>query len=110
MVSYIEPGSGQKEAPEIITILQSRSMPTPHLLDELKSKARKLRKQIVLPDATDERTIRAARICVDQELALITLVGDEQEIRAYAADVRIKHLNPGKVDEHASLASLCCNR
>ncbi len=64
-------------------------MPQPKLLDQIRAKAKQLRKQIVLPDATDARMIRAARICVDEGIASITLVGDEEEIRAEAAKLDV---------------------
>lgn len=54
------------------------------LVENIKAKSKQLKKHIVLPDATDERAIHAARICTDQDLAIISLVGDEQEIHAVA--------------------------
>ncbi len=56
----------------------------PKLLDGIKAKARQLKKHIVLPDATDERAIQAARILVDEQLATISLIGNEDTIRAKA--------------------------
>jgi len=55
-----------------------------NLLESIKARAHELRKHIVLPDATDERTIRAARIITDEGIAAITLVGNEAEIRQKA--------------------------
>jgi len=60
-----------------------------NLLDEIKGNAKKLKRHIVLPDATDERAIRAARICVDEGLASISLIGDEQEILNKAKQVNV---------------------
>ena len=54
------------------------------LLQDIRSKAKRIKRHIVLPDATDERAIRAARICVDEELATISLVGKDDDIRAKA--------------------------
>lgn len=51
------------------------------------SKAKALKKTIVLPDATDERAIQAARALTDQAIATPILVGDEQAIRAQARKV-----------------------
>lgn len=89
-------------------------MATPHLLDEIKSKAKKLRKHIVLPDATDERAIRAARICTDQEIATITLVGDEQEVRSKATQIgvsleRIRIVDPGTSDKLSDYSHIYFN-
>lgn len=60
-----------------------------NILDQIKSKAKQLRKHIVLPDATDERTIQAARICTDEGIAQMTLVGDEDEIRQLAQKLKV---------------------
>ena len=57
------------------------------ILGEIRSKAKRLKRHIVLPDAMDERAIRAARICVDEQLAAISLVGREEEIRAKAKQI-----------------------
>jgi len=61
----------------------------PPLIETVKAKARALKKHVVLPDATDERAIRAARICVDEQLASITLIGDNEALRAKAASLGI---------------------
>jgi phosphate acetyltransferase len=54
------------------------------LIDDIKAKAKRLKKHVVLPDATDERAIQAARIIVDEQLAKISLIGNEDTIRAKA--------------------------
>jgi len=59
------------------------------LLEEIKKKAQQLKRHIVLPDATDERAIRAARTCMDEELAKISLVGKEEEIRTKAQQIGV---------------------
>jgi phosphate acetyltransferase len=51
-----------------------------NLMTEIHSKAKSLKKTIVLPDAKDERAIQAARILVDQELATPILIGDTRTI------------------------------
>ncbi len=61
----------------------------PKLIDDIKAKARQLKKHIVLPDATDERAIQAARIIVDQQLAKISLLGNEDAIRGKARQLGI---------------------
>lgn len=55
-----------------------------HLIDTIKDKAKKLRKNIVLPDATDERVLKAARVCTDEEIASVILCGNENAIRTEA--------------------------
>ena len=51
-----------------------------NLMTEIHSKAKSLKKTIVLPDAKDERAIQAARILVDQGLAVPVLIGDARSI------------------------------
>jgi phosphate acetyltransferase len=63
-----------------------------------------MKRHIVLPDATDERAIRAARICVDEELATISLVGKEDDVRAKAQQAgvsvdKIRIVDPEKSDK-----------
>lgn len=53
----------------------------PPLIESIKSKAKSLRKHIVLPDATDDRVLKAARICTDEGIAVVSLVGTESDIR-----------------------------
>ena len=64
-------------------------MSTSNLLSNIKAKAKDLKRHILLPDATDERAIHAARIIVDEGIAHISLVGDEGEIRAKAAHLGV---------------------
>jgi phosphate acetyltransferase len=62
-----------------------------NLLHSIRTKARTLKKTIVLPDAADERAIKAARILADQGIAVPILVGDQRAIEAQAqkADVTL---------------------
>ena len=54
------------------------------LMSTIVSKAKSLKKTIVLPDATDERTIQAARILVDKGIVNPILVGDSTAIETQA--------------------------
>src|SRR5215813_4976703 len=54
------------------------------LIGSLKARAMKLRKTVVLPDATDERALKAARILQDEGIANPVLVGTESDIRGKA--------------------------
>ena len=52
---------------------------------EMRAKAKSLKKRLVLPEGTEGRTIRAARILVDEGLtAAVTLVGREEDVKAAA--------------------------
>jgi phosphate acetyltransferase len=80
-------------------------------MDGILDKARNLRKTIVLPDATDERAVQAARILTDKRIALPLLIGKASAIQEQAkkagislAGVRI--VDPEiseKRDEYASI-------
>lgn len=56
-----------------------------NFLLEIRTLAKKLHSTIVLPDAVDSRTVKAARIIADEGIAVPVLVGPEAEIRAIAA-------------------------
>ena len=59
------------------------------IIDEIRTKAKQLRKHIVLPDSMDERAIQAARIILDEQIANISLIGSEEAIRAKAKEIGI---------------------
>jgi phosphate acetyltransferase len=61
-----------------------------NILEEIKEKAKKNKKHIVLPDALDERAIQAARIIEDEGIAKISLIGDEGQIRDKADKLGVK--------------------
>lgn len=54
-------------------------------VNDMKAKARSLQKKLVLPEGTEPRTIKAARLIVDDKLASsVTLLGKESDIDALA--------------------------
>ncbi|MBC7075123.1 MAG: phosphate acetyltransferase [Syntrophomonadaceae bacterium] len=57
------------------------------LLAEIKEKASKKEKTIVLPEGTEERTLKAVRGIVDAQIAHPILLGNESEIRELAAKI-----------------------
>jgi phosphate acetyltransferase len=73
-----------------------------NLIDNIKEKARQLKKHIILPDATDERAIQAARIIVDEKIADISLIGSEESIRSNAQHLGVKLDNIHIVDPEKS--------
>ncbi|HLF19218.1 MAG TPA: phosphate acetyltransferase [Bacteroidota bacterium] len=84
------------------------------LVDDIKAKARKLKKHVVLPDATDERAIKAARICVDEGIATISLIGDDQEVRSKAQQAgvnleKIRIIDPKKSDKLSDFSHIYFN-
>jgi len=49
--------------------------------------------RIVLPEGYEERTIKAADIAIQEELARIILIGDPEEINSHAAKLGLKNLS-----------------
>jgi phosphate acetyltransferase len=54
-------------------------------LERIRQRAAAARKHVVLPEGEDDRTILAARMCREQNLARVTLVGAAAKIRDRAA-------------------------
>lgn len=84
------------------------------LLDTIKEQARKLKKTVVLPDALDERSIHAARIIKDEEIAHPILIGDEQAIRTKAQSLnvgleQIRLVDPKKSEKLSDFTHLFFN-
>ena len=59
------------------------------IIDDIRVKAKQLKKHIVLPDSTDERAIQAARLILDEQIANISLVGNEEAILAKAKQISV---------------------
>ena len=67
------------------------------LIDRIKLNATKLNKRIVLPEGTEERTIQAADIAIEEGLAQIILIGNPSEINALAVKKGLKNLGKAKI-------------
>lgn len=79
------------------------------LIDQIKERAKNLRRIVVLPDATDERVLEAARICVDQGIVSPVLCGNEQAIRSLAQKNRfslekIRIVDPEQSDRRSDFS------
>ncbi len=72
------------------------------LIETIKSKAKGLNRHIVLPDAMDERAIRAARMITDQSIAKVSLVGKAGDIQRKADEVHTKLNGIDVIDPEAS--------
>jgi phosphate acetyltransferase len=66
------------------------------LLDQIKMNAKRHNKMIVLPEGTEERTLKAADAVLAEGIARITLLGNPSEIRSLADSFGLK--NVGKAD------------
>ena len=63
-----------------------------NLLDQIKENARKYNKRIVLPEGTEERTLKAADILLNEGIAQIILIGKPSEIHALAEKHGLKNM------------------
>lgn len=84
------------------------------LLDSIKDQARKFKRTVVLPDALDERTIKAARILSDQGISSTILIGGEQDIRTKAESLNvplngIRIIDPVKSDTLSDFSHIYFN-
>jgi phosphate acetyltransferase len=66
-------------------------------LDHLKQNAKKQNQRIVLPEGYEERTIRAADIVLEEELAQIILLGDPAEIHLHASKLGLKNISKATI-------------
>ena len=73
------------------------------VLEKIRAKAASDLQHIVLPEGEDERTIRAAEMCVREKLAKITIIGDEQKIRDAARNANV-NLNGVEILDHRKSA------
>jgi len=62
------------------------------LLDSIKLKAKNLNKTIVLPEGLEERTLKAANIILEEELANLILLGNHGKIRQLASGLGLKNI------------------
>ena len=62
------------------------------LLDDIKEKARKHNKRIVLPEGLEERTLKAADIVAEEKIAQPILLGNPQIIKAMARELNLKNI------------------
>lgn len=80
------------------------------VLERIRGRAASDPKHIVLPEGEDERTIRAASMCVAERIAKITMIGREQTIRDRASELGIgltgvsilDHLRSPDLDRYAA--------
>ena len=81
------------------------------VIDNIKARAKKDIKTIILPETNDDRIIKAAAKTVEEGIAKIILLGDENELKAKAealgVDISgVTFINPPeapKLDEYANI-------
>ncbi len=62
------------------------------LVNQIKENAKKHNKTIVLPEGTEERTLKATDILIGEGIAQIVLIGSPDEIKAKAADLGLANI------------------
>lgn len=68
-----------------------------NLLEQIKENAKKNNKRIVLPEGTEERTLKAADILLNEGLAQIILIGNPAEIKSLADKFELKHISKATI-------------
>jgi phosphate acetyltransferase len=68
------------------------------VLDRIKERAKANPKHIVLPEGGEERTLRAAALCMAEGIARVTLLGREEEIRRKASALGVELPGVSMVD------------
>jgi phosphate acetyltransferase len=67
------------------------------LIDRIKLNAKKQNMRIVLPEGTEDRTIQAADIAIEEGLARIILIGNPLEINALATKKGLKNIGKATI-------------
>jgi len=72
------------------------------LLEQIKMNAIRHNKRIVLPEGTEERTLKAADALISENIARITLLGDPAEIKAMAVTFGLKNIDRADIIDPVS--------
>ena len=67
------------------------------LLQQIVERAKSNKQRIVLPEATEERTLRAADKVLADELANIILIGNPEEINKLAAEWGLQNIGKATI-------------
>lgn len=67
------------------------------LMDQIRDKAIALDKCIVLPEGTEERTLKAAEIILKEKIARIILLGNKTEIEKIAGQLNLSHISGARI-------------
>ncbi|MCF8298895.1 MAG: phosphate acetyltransferase [Saprospiraceae bacterium] len=68
-----------------------------NFLDNIKDKAKNNLKTIVLPEGTEERTLKAANILIGEKIANIILIGNTVEINKLAEKFELENISKAKI-------------
>ena len=67
------------------------------LINRIKENAKKHSKKIILPESTEERTLKAADIIIEENIAQIILTGNPEEIKKEAARLNLKNIDKATI-------------
>ena len=70
------------------------------LIQEIREKAKKLNKIIVLPESHDERTLKAADIAYEESLANVILIGKKEIVLKDAEKLGLKNISKVKIIDY----------
>lgn len=73
-----------------------------NFIEQVKEKARQFKKRIVLPEGTEERTLRAAEEIIAEGLAEIILIGNPNEILHLAEERYLTHIDQALIIDPAN--------
>ncbi|MDR1678867.1 MAG: phosphate acetyltransferase [Prevotellaceae bacterium] len=76
------------------------------ILNEMFARAKQNLRRIVLPEGTEERTIKAADIILAEGFAEIILIGSKAEIEAKAAEFGLKNIGKATIIDPATNSSM----
>lgn len=75
----------------------SRNKPNMKFTDTLRSEAQKKIQKIVLPEGTEERTLKAANFVLEHQLAKIILLGNQDEIANLANEYKLSYIKHAEI-------------
>jgi phosphate acetyltransferase len=67
------------------------------LISKIKEKAKRSHKKIVLPEGTEERTLKAADIILEEKLAKVILLGNREMIFKMAGELSLKNIEQAEI-------------
>lgn len=72
------------------------------LMQDIIARAKANKQRIVLPEGTEERTLRAADRLLKEEIAIIILIGDPSEIKKLSDQYDLKHIEKAIIIDPSS--------
>lgn len=72
------------------------------LLSQIVARAKRNKQRIVLPEATEERTLRAADRVLAEDMARIILIGNTDDIKALASQWGLNHIGKATIIDPAN--------